>query len=190
MKKAATLLVIFFLLLAGCGTAGPAHRSPVEKSNPASDTTPDNAGKKGPPGPPPGEGGNWVKVIRVIDGDTFEITNRGRKERVRLIGVDTPESVKPGAEVEPFGIEAGNYTKKLIEGKPVRLEFDVQERDKYGRLLAYVYLEDGTLLNARLLEEGLATIVTIPPNVRMADTFLKIQRKARADKKGIWKESG
>ncbi|MCL6478529.1 MAG: thermonuclease family protein [Peptococcaceae bacterium] len=185
MKKAAALLVVLSFLLAGCGTAGQAHRPPAERSSQASDTTPGIAGKK----VPPGESGNWVKVNRVIDGDTFEIINRGKKERVRLIGVDTPESVKPGTEVEPFAIEASNYTKKLIEGKLVRLEFDVQERDKYGRLLAYVYLEDGSLLNARLLEEGLAAIFTVPPNVRMADTFLQIQRKARAGKKGIWQRN-
>ena len=133
-----------------------------------------------------GENQNWVRVARVIDGDTFEIINKGKSEKVRLIGVDTPETVKPNSGVQPFGPEASSFTKKMIEGKLVRLEFDVQERDKYGRLLAYVYLEDGTLLNSRLLEEGLATIMTVPPNVRMADTFLGIQKKARKQKKGIW----
>lgn len=168
MKKLAALIIIF-ILLAGCGPAG---------TKPA-------------PGQKPAENkGNWVKAVRVIDGDTFEIVNRGTKERVRLIGVDTPEAVKPNSPVEPLGKEASNFTKKMIEGKMVRLEFDVQERDQYGRLLAYVYLEDGTMLNSRLLEEGLASIVTIPPNVRMADTFLKIQRKARQEKKGIWKGRG
>lgn len=173
MKKAAAVIIIF--LLAGCGAGGGV-----------------NTGKAGGTGkapvPPGGEGRNWVRVSRVIDGDTFEITNRGKPERVRLIGVDTPESVKPNSPVEPYGIEASKYTKELIGGKMVRLEFDVQERDKYGRLLAYVYLEDGTMVNAKLLEEGMAVIMTIPPNVRMADTFLKIQRKAREEKKGLWKD--
>lgn len=131
---------------------------------------------------------NWVKVNRVVDGDTFEIINSGKKEKLRLIGVDTPETVKPNSKVEPYGPEASNFTKKMIEGKKVRLEFDVQERDKYGRILAYVYLEDGTLLNARLLEEGLATIMTVPPNVRMADYFLGLQKKAQKARKGIWEK--
>ncbi|MFZ5642292.1 MAG: thermonuclease family protein [Bacillota bacterium] len=135
----------------------------------------------------PGKGEKWVKVSRVIDGDTFEIINSGKKERVRMIGIDTPETVKPGAKVEPLGPEASSYTKKAIEGKKVRIELDVQERDKYGRILAYVYLEDGALLNARLLEEGLAVIMTVPPNVRMADDFYKLQKNAREHKKGVWK---
>ncbi|MHB8918681.1 MAG: thermonuclease family protein [Desulfocucumaceae bacterium] len=173
MKKA-VIIIIVIILLAGCSGSGV------------------NTGRAGSAGkasvPPGGEGRNWVRVARVIDGDTFEIANRGKPERVRLIGVDTPESVKPDSPVEPYGIEASKYTKELIGGKMVRLEFDVQERDKYGRLLAYVYLEDGTMVNAKLLEEGMAVIMTIPPNVRMADTFLKIQRKAREEKKGLWKD--
>lgn len=159
MKKVVFLLA-FLAILVGCGTGAGDQQK--------------------------GEGRNWVRVARVIDGDTFEIINKGKSERVRLIGVDTPETVKPNSEVQPFGPEASSFTKKMIEGKMVRLEFDVQERDKYGRLLAYVYLEDGTLLNSRLLEEGMATIMTVPPNVRMADTFLGIQKKAQKQKKGIW----
>lgn len=185
MKKLAWIIVILFLL-AGCGAGGGMSSG---AGGGMSSGTGDSAGggKKKPPAPPSSDKGNWIRVSRVVDGDTFEIMNKGVKEKVRLIGVDTPESVKPGSPVEPFGIEASNFTKKLIEGKMVRLEFDVQERDKYGRLLAYVYLEDGTLLNAKLLEEGLATVMTVPPNVRMADNFIKIQRKAREEKKGIWK---
>ena len=159
MKKVVFLLA-FLAILAGCGTGAGEQQK--------------------------GEGRNWVRVARVIDGDTFEIINKGKSERVRLIGVDTPETVKPNSKVQPFGPEASSFTKKMIEGKMVRLEFDVQERDKYGRLLAYVYLEDGTLLNSRLLEEGLATIMTVPPNVRMANTFLGIQKKTQKQKKGIW----
>jgi micrococcal nuclease len=168
MKKTALfLLIISFMislygLLPGCAVKEPAGRSHSEN-------------------------GYRVLVTRVIDGDTFEIIDRGKKDRVRMIGIDTPESVKPDAAVEPYGREASCYTKKLIQGKMVRLEFDVEKRDRYGRLLAYVYLEDGTLVNAKLLEEGLAAIITVPPNVSMADTFVDIQRKAREEKKGIWK---
>lgn len=163
MLRKILILLTVFTLLTGCGTAAN------QKDKKEDDR-------------------NWVKVARVVDGDTFEIANRGKTEKVRLIGVDTPETVKPNSKVEPYGPEASSYTKKLIEGKKVRLEFDVQERDKYGRVLAYVYLEDGTFLNARLLEEGLATIMTVPPNVRMADYFLGLQKKAQKAKKGIWEK--
>ncbi len=161
MKKITFMLAII-ALLSGCGTVAGDRQT--------------------------GEGRNWVRVARIIDGDTFEIISKGKgkSERVRLIGVDTPETVKPESKVQPFGPEASSFTKKMIEGKMVRLEFDVQERDKYGRLLAYAYLEDGTLLNSRLLEEGLASVMTVPPNVRMADTFLAIQKKTQKQKKGIW----
>lgn len=169
MKKAVIILIAALMfILGGCGEWEPDIR--------ALTTAPDNQSPTG----------IRVKVNRVIDGDTFEIINRGQKERVRLIGMDTPESVKPGEKAEPWGVEAGRYTKNLIENRMVRLEFDVQKQDRYGRLLAYVYLEDGTLLNARLLEEGLAVVFTVPPNVKMADNFLEIQRQARAGKKGIW----
>ncbi len=181
MKKTAALLIILFLL-AGCGGANEAASVPKTKAD-----TGAGARTKAPHTSSAKEKGDWVRVARVIDGDTFEFMNRGTKEKVRLIGVDTPESAKPGSEAEPFGIEAGNFTKKMIEGKLVRLEFDIQERDKHGRLLCYVYLEDGSMLNTRLLEEGLAAIMTVPPNVRMADNFLQIQRKAREQKKGIWR---
>jgi micrococcal nuclease len=82
---------------------------------------------------------------RVVDGDTIILSNG---EKVRLIGVDTPETVRPNTPVEYYGKEASAFTKKMVEGKPVRLEYDWQQRDKYGRLLAYVYLMDGTFINA------------------------------------------
>lgn len=130
---------------------------------------------------------NAYKVKRVVDGDTFVINYNGKDEKVRLIGVDTPESVKPNSPVEHYGKEASNFTKKLINNQYVKLEFDVQQRDKYGRLLAYVYLKDNRMLNKILLEEGYACIMTIPPNVKYADEFLKLQKTARENKKGLWK---
>lgn len=128
-------------------------------------------------------------VTRVIDGDTIEVSLDGRQETVRLIGVDTPETVHPRVGVEPWGPEASAFTKRLLPpGTRVRLELDVQERDPYGRLLAYVYLPDGRMLNALLLEAGLAQLLTVPPNVRYVDLFVRLQREAREAGRGMWSE--
>lgn len=128
-------------------------------------------------------------VVRVIDGDTIEVAIDGRQETVRLIGVDTPETVHPTIGVEPFGPEASAFTKRLLPpGTRVWLELDVQERDRYGRLLAYVYLPDGRMLNAELLRAGLAQLLTVPPNVRYVELFTRLQREARETGRGLWGE--
>lgn len=128
-------------------------------------------------------------VVRVIDGDTVDVLFNGKQERVRLIGVDTPETVHPEVGVEPWGPEASAFTKRhLPPGTVVRLELDVQERDRYGRLLAYLYLPDGRMLNELLLQEGLAQLLTIPPNVRYVDQFVAAQQQAREARKGVWSE--
>ncbi len=125
-------------------------------------------------------------VTRVVDGDTAYVNTGGRSEKVRFIGVDAPENTR---EVEPYGKEAAAYTTKQLLGKKVWLELDAQERDKYGRLLAYVWLAPpnndsetevrAKMLNARLLLEGYAQVMTVPPNVKYADLFVKLQREAR-----------
>jgi len=125
-------------------------------------------------------------VVRVIDGDTIVVKYKGKEEKVRLIGVNTPEIHHPNKGVERYGQAAASYTKKLLQNKQVRLEFDVQQRDKYGRLLAYVYLPDGTFVNARLVAEGYAQVMTVPPNVRYAGKFGELQRQARQANKGLW----
>lgn len=125
------------------------------------------------------------EVLKVVDGDTIEINYNGNKEKVRLIGVDTPETVHPTKEVQTYGKEASSFTKSQLTGKKITLEFDVQQRDKYGRLLAYVYL-DGKMFNKTLLEEGYAQIATFPPNVKYVDEFKQIQAKAKEEKKGLW----
>jgi len=128
-------------------------------------------------------------VIRVVDGDTIIVDLNGTEERVRLIGVDTPESVHPDKEKNvEYGRIASDYTKKMLEGKQVYLEFDVQERDQYGRLLAYVYL-NGEMYNKILLEQGHAKVVTYPPNVKYVDEFTTIQQQAREQRRGIWAEN-
>lgn len=116
-------------------------------------------------------------VSRVIDGDTIDLSTG---KCVRLIGVDTPE------ESEYYGNEASAFTKRMAEGKTVRLEFDVEQRDQYGHLLAYVYLEDGTFLNAEIVRQGYGKILTIPPNVKHAKEFLKFQQVARYAGSGLW----
>lgn len=129
----------------------------------------------------------WLEVKRVVDGDTFWVkdgTEKGAK--IRLIGVDTPETVHPRKPVEYYGREASDFVKSKLKGKKVRLEFDVTEKDRYGRYLAYVYLEDGTFLNAYLVENGYAKVMTVPPNVKYADEFVALARKAREAKKGLW----
>lgn len=88
-----------------------------------------------------------------------------------------------------MGKEASGFTRKLVESKKVRLEFDIERYDKYGRPLAYVYLEDGTFVNARIIEEGYAQVMTIAPNVKHAQTFLKLEREAREKNKGLWKSA-
>ena len=130
----------------------------------------------------------YFEVLKVVDGDTIQIDYNGTKERVRLIGIDTPESVHPDENKNTEnGKKASEYTKKLLTGKKVQLELDVQERDKYGRILAYVYL-DGKMVNKKLLEDGYAQVATYPPNIKYVKEFLKIQEKAKEQNKGLWGE--
>jgi len=137
-----------------------------------------------------------VKVVRVVDGDTIQVCCIGwkrekvrgwKREKVRYIGVDTPETHHPMKGVEHYGTEAAEANRKLVDGKTVRLEFDVQEQDRYGRLLAYVYLEDGTFVNAWLVENGYAAVMTVPPNVKHQGLFLTLQREAREAGRGLWR---
>lgn len=126
------------------------------------------------------------KVVRVVDGDTIIIDYNGTEERVRLIGVDTPESVHPDKEKNTkFGTTASNFSKELLTDKYVKIELDVQERDQYRRILAYVYLDD-VMVNKILLQEGYAKVATYPPNVKYVDDFTAIQEEARNTKKGLW----
>jgi len=138
-----------------------------------------------------------ILVKRVIDGDTLQLESG---ERVRLIGIDTPEihesnklyrdaqrTKQDAATIQKMGMQAFAFTRSLVENKRVSLEFDAERHDKYKRLLAYVYLKDGTFVNAKIIEEGYASIMTIPPNVKHADLFLKLYRQARENRRGLWK---
>ena len=129
-----------------------------------------------------------VQVVRVIDGDTIQVCCVfGDREKVRYIGINTPEIHHPMKGIEPFGKEAAEANRKLVDGKTVRLEFDVQQVDRYNRLLAYVFLKDGTFVNAWLVEHGFAQVMTVPPNVKHQELFLKLQRGAREARKGLWR---
>ncbi|HEU4657474.1 MAG TPA: thermonuclease family protein [Capillimicrobium sp.] len=126
-------------------------------------------------------------VTRVVDGDTVHVDLDGADETVRYIGVDTPESVKPGTPVECFAKEASARNAALVDGEDVRLRFDAERRDRYGRLLAYVYrARDGLFVNERLVRDGYARPLTIPPNVRHANRFAALARRAREDDRGLW----
>jgi micrococcal nuclease len=125
------------------------------------------------------------QVVRVIDGDTIEVAMEAGIARVRYIGVDTPETVHPSRPVECFGYEAAVKNRSLVEGKWVRLERDVSDVDRYGRLLRYVYVDD-ELVNLTLIREGYASVVTYPPDVKYADAFLAAEQVARAAESGLW----
>lgn len=126
-----------------------------------------------------------AKVTRVIDGDTIEVDIAGKKYTVRYIGVNTPETVDPRRPVQYYGKEASAKNKELVEGKAVRLEKDVSETDKYGRLLRYVYVGD-TMINAELVRQGYAQSSSYPPDVKHQELFVKLQREAREAGRGLW----
>ena len=147
-----------------------------------------------------GEPGGYeaATITRVVDGDTAVVTITSRVEgpgaglaqvgaeyRVRFVGIDTPESVKPGSPVECFGKEASAATAALLEGRDVRLVKDVEETDQYDRLLRYVYIGD-EMANARLVANGYAQVYTYPPNVRWSTLFVELQREAREADRGLW----
>jgi len=138
-----------------------------------------------------------ILVTRAVDGDTLKLENG---ERVRLIGIDTPEMHESSKlykdsqrtnqdirTIQEMGRKAYVFTKNLVEGERVRLEFDVEKHDRYDRLLAYVFLKDGTFVNAQILRQGYASLMTYPPNVKYADEFRKLYQEARENNRGLWK---
>ena len=131
-----------------------------------------------------------VEVTRVIDGDTFECVINGKTQKVRLIGVDTPESVHPDKNKNSEeGKKASDYTKEKLQGKKVGLEYDVQKNDKYGRILAYVWNES-KMYNLEILEKGYAKVMTIPPNIKYSELFLEKQKIAQETNQGFWNKEG
>ncbi len=127
-----------------------------------------------------------AKVIKVSDGDTITVSYNNQDFKVRLLDVDTPESVKAGVEAQPYSIEASNFTKKMLSDKTVRLIFEKGTTDQYGRLLAHLVLEDGTFYNATLVQKGYAISVFYSPNTLLKKYYADLQDKAIADKAGFW----
>jgi micrococcal nuclease len=184
VRKLAGLLV-FVVLLSGCAAGGRVllgHQAPATWS--------------GEPG-----GYETATVVRVVDGDTAEVKITGRLDgpgagdtkvghtySVRFLGIDTPESVKPNWPVECFGHDASDATRTLLQGKSVRLVKDTEETDQYGRILRYIYLGD-EMVNARLVANGYARVLTYSPNVRHADLFVLLAHQARAADRGLWSPS-
>ena len=125
------------------------------------------------------------KCTRVVDGDTIVLSNN---ERVRLIGVDTPETKHPQKPVEYYGKEATAFTNRMVGGKVVKLKYDMQKRDKYGRLLAYVYLMDGTFLNAEIIKQGYGhAYIKLP--FKYLEQFRQYEKDAREAKRGLWADN-
>ena len=126
-------------------------------------------------------------VERIIDGDTVELAGG---TRLRYIGIDTPESRRREGnrwieDPQPYAKEATEANRRLVEGKKVRLEYDVEPYDRYGRTLAYVYV-DSTFVNETLLRDGYAGLLTIPPNVRYVERFREVAKEAREANRGLW----
>jgi micrococcal nuclease len=201
------LLIAFVLALTSCGGSSPPlvdkppvppptqqqeQTEPAPTSDPAQTPQPSPQASAQPPIPL-----SQVTVTRIVDGDTIYVRlSSGAEEKVRFIGVDTPETRHASKPVESYGPEAEAYTRAQLDGKQVWLELDVQERDRYGRILAYVWLSPPSqiddweirdkMFNARLLLDGYAQLATYPPNVKYVDHFRKYQAEARDGNKGLW----
>lgn len=127
-----------------------------------------------------------AEITRVVDGDTMKVAIGDKEETIRLLLVDTPETKHPDLPVQPFGPEASQFAKEQLENKQVQLELDVSERDKYGRLLVYLWKDD-VMFNELLLQEGLARVAYVyPPNIKYVDQFREIQQEAQQQEIGIW----
>lgn len=128
------------------------------------------------------------KITKVSDGDTFWCKDEnGKRIKVRLIGIDAPEPRNYFHKKEqPFGKEASKYAQKLLQNKSVKLELDVNPLDQYGRTLAYAYFADGTLINEKIIKEGYAVLMTIPPNVKYQQRLSDAQQYARDNQLGLW----
>ncbi len=180
MRARAALLLLALISLV-------ALVSPSLSSDPAPSPSP-----SAPSPHPLARGERDGAVVRTVDGDTIYVRLATGVEKVRYIGVDTPEVHHPTRGEEPGGREATVVNRRLLGDRPVRLETDVQLRDRYGRLLAYVWARrpDGGLVmvNAELVRLGYAAVMTVPPNVRHAALFRRLAAEAREQHRGLWAE--
>jgi micrococcal nuclease len=179
--KRLLLLPLLILLLAGCQAVLAPRTSP----SPASVTTTPPVATIALTAQTTPTTKQEASVVGVVDGDTIKVQINGQVERVRYIGMDTPETVHPSRPVEWMGKEASAKNEELVSGKAVLLEKDVSETDQYGRLLRYVYVGD-MMVNAELVRLGYAQVSTFPPDVRYQDLFLRLQREAREAGLGLW----
>jgi micrococcal nuclease len=175
-------LVVFLALASLLGFAAPAFAPSPSSPSPSSPS----------PYPLPSGERDEVRgtVVRTVDGDTVWVRLASGVEKVRYIGIDTPEVHHPTRGEEPGGRAATEINRRLVGGRAVRLEPDVQRRDRYGRLLAYVWVTrpDGgeLMVNAEMVRLGYAQVMTMPPNVRHADLFRKLATEAREHRRGLW----
>jgi micrococcal nuclease len=175
MKPNFFLIIVISLFMSSCFDGNPGDNQQVQLIEHDSKTDGSERSK-------------FYTIKKFVDGDTFWINNGSEKgEKIRFIGMNTPESrAMFGNPEEYYGKEAAAYVKKLIGTSKVRIEMDVDPKDRYGRTLAYIYLEDGTFLNYHLVRQGFAEVMTIQPNIRFVDTFVQAQKLARKEGLGIW----
>jgi len=181
------LLCLFLVGLSGC--SGTGQESASAPGNTAQSSLPGDDGRSlNRVDAPSVENGKIpVEVVDVTDGDTIKIVLEGQAQKLRLIGVDSPELNHPTRGEEPFALSARDFTRKRLAGQTVGLEFDVEKTDQYGRLLGYIWLGD-ELFNETLLKEGYAQVVTFPPNVKYVDRFRSAQQTAIQNGNGLWSE--
>lgn len=180
--RTSTLLTIGLLSLLACDspaiTEEVVGQSAVEPENPRPVADLDALG--------PGE---TVTIMHITDGDTVVIMRGGRADRLRLIGIDTPETAQSPRGEEPFADEATEALRVLVRDTEVTLRLDVGVRDTYGRLLGYIHSSDGTFVNAEMVRRGWARPVTVPPNVHFAEEFARLAAEAREAGRGIWQNT-
>lgn len=183
-------IIFIMLITSGCVADSEDTRNPSQQQKQQEDTS-TNLSKEMESLQPEVETDNHknritATVLSVIDGDTLKVRMaNGTSEKVRMILIDTPETKHPRLGEQPFGPEASAFTEKELQGKEISLELDIEERDQYGRILAYVWVRD-ILFNETLLEEGLARVAVFPPNTKYVDQFRTVQKEAQKQGIGIW----
>jgi micrococcal nuclease len=170
--RAALAWISIFLLLGGLGGGIEALRGKDDEGRSASEPSL----------------GSFGRVVRVIDGDTIRVQLGDATTTVRYIGVDTPESVKPNTPVQCFAKQASSFNRRLVEGRRVRLRFASERFDRYGRLLAYVYVagRPGRSVSATLIASGYGRMLAIPPNIAHVRVFSRLEEAARHRGTGLW----
>lgn len=172
MLAAAVIAMSF----AGCDEALLEELLSYEEESASMVTENPNEGRDGP-----------YEVLKVVDGDTIKLSIDGEKKNVRLIGIDTPESVHPDADKNvPEGKLASDHTKELVGDSELYIEYGTEPQDRYGRPLCYVYLPDGTMLNEQILRDGYAKVLIVGKNKEYKEKFYEIQDEAKAEGRGLW----